>query len=245
MPGENCAIFGCSTSRRHKGISIFKVPLPNNEFNKKWNRDLINIITKERQVDEPLKKRIVSCNLYICERHFSREQIWKYPFRKVLKDGALPSLNLPEKVLLHQNHHTITRPTSSIQKREEHLESATLSPPPPSYIYKEFQDFKDRTIKLSLNDLWQFELSENLVIATFKSTNHVLPKFEVFIDNTLTFSLRVYGWVLPQNHELYSKFNKSFHNVTFSNFVAYVRQFIPYKGISTGRLNNITFFNKM
>ena len=106
MPGENCAIVGCSTSRRHKGISIFKVPLPNNEFNKKWNRDLINIITKDRQVDEPLKKRIASCNLNICERHFSPEQIWKYPSRKVLKDVALPSLNLPEKVLLHQNHHT-------------------------------------------------------------------------------------------------------------------------------------------
>ena len=53
MPGENCDIFGCSTSRKNKGISIFKVPLPNNEFNKKWNRDLINIIKKDRQVDEP------------------------------------------------------------------------------------------------------------------------------------------------------------------------------------------------
>ena len=146
----------------------------------------------------------------------------------MLKDGALPSLNLPEKsIALSKSSHTITRPTSSIQRREEHLESTTLSPPPPSYIYKDFQDdFKDRIIKLSLNDLWQFELSENLVIATFKSTNHVLPKFEVFIDNTLTFSLRVYGWMLPQNHELYSKFNKSFLNVTFSNFATYVRQFI-------------------
>ena len=121
----------------------------------------------------------------------------------------------------------------SIKKREEHLESATLSPPPPSYIYKDFQDFKDRIIKLSLNHLWQFVISENLVIATFKSTNHVLPKFEVFIDNSLTFSLRVYGWMLPQNHQLYSKFNKSFHNVTFTNFAAYVRQFILCKGIST------------
>ena len=148
------------TVRRHKGISIFKAPLPNNEFNKKWNRDLINIITKDRQVDEPLKKRIASCNLYICERHFLPEQVWKYPSRKVLKDGALSSLVLPGKsIASSKSSHTITRPTSSIQKREEHLESATLSPPPPSYIYKDCQDFKDRIIKLSLNDLWQFELS--------------------------------------------------------------------------------------
>ena len=39
--------------------------------------------------------------------------------------------------------------------------------------------------------------------------------------------------MLPQNHEFYSKFNKSFHNVTFSNFAAYVRQFILCEGIST------------
>ena len=51
MPGENCAIFGCPTSRRHASISIFKVPLPNNEVNKKWGSELINIITKDRQVD--------------------------------------------------------------------------------------------------------------------------------------------------------------------------------------------------
>ena len=100
------------------------------------------------QLDEPLKKRIAICNLYICERHFSPEQIWKYPSRKVLKDGALPSLNLPEKsIASSKSSHTITRPTSSNKKREEHLESATLSPPPPSYIYKDFQDFKDRITK--------------------------------------------------------------------------------------------------
>ena len=110
MPGENCAIIGCSCSWRHKGISIFKVPLPNNEFNKKWNRDLINIITKDGQVNEPLKKRIASCNLYICERNFLPEQIWKYPSRKVLKDGALPSLNLPEKgIASSKSSHPVTR----------------------------------------------------------------------------------------------------------------------------------------
>ena len=26
MPGENCAIVGCSTNRRHKDISLFKLP---------------------------------------------------------------------------------------------------------------------------------------------------------------------------------------------------------------------------
>ena len=52
-------MFGCTISRRRKGISIFKVPLPNNKFNKKWNRDLINIITKDLQVDESRSELLV------------------------------------------------------------------------------------------------------------------------------------------------------------------------------------------
>ena len=77
MPGENCAIYGCSTSRRHEGISIFKVPKANNDVNKSWGDELINIITKDRVIDAPLRKRIELRKLYICERHFSADQYYK------------------------------------------------------------------------------------------------------------------------------------------------------------------------
>ena len=69
MPGENCAVPSCSISRKNK-ISIFKVPLPNNDENKKWSKELINIISKYRQHDESLNKRIQSHKLFVCERHF-------------------------------------------------------------------------------------------------------------------------------------------------------------------------------
>ena len=91
MPGENCAIPGCSISRKDKGISIFKVPLANNEFNKKWRQDLINIILKYRQRDKSLNERIESHKLFIFEKHFTSDQIYVYPSRKSLKEGALPT----------------------------------------------------------------------------------------------------------------------------------------------------------
>jgi len=28
LPGENCSVFGCSTSRKHKRVSIWKLPVP-------------------------------------------------------------------------------------------------------------------------------------------------------------------------------------------------------------------------
>ena len=54
MPGSNCSIFGCSTSSKHKGIAIFKLPSGDDEYNKAWREKLVNIITRE--IDAALKK---------------------------------------------------------------------------------------------------------------------------------------------------------------------------------------------
>ena len=97
MPVENCAIYGCSNSRRQKGISFFKVPLPNSDFNKKWGSELINIITEDREIDASLQTQIESRKLFICEQHFTSDQYYQYDSRKSLKEGELPKSNLPEK----------------------------------------------------------------------------------------------------------------------------------------------------
>ena len=238
MPGANCSIFGCPTSRRNKDISIFKVPLPNSEANKKWRSELINIITKDRVVDDALKKRIAGSNLFICEQHFSTDQFYIYPTRKSLKEGALPTLNLPKKSVA-----VLTSPprsTSSIQKREE----CSVSPNSNSMssVYKDFSDFVQRIVNLKLSDTWDINIQNNLVIATFISADHLLPKFEIFIDQSLSFSLRVYGWMLPKDHEIYGNVNNSFLNITFSNFVHQLKLYNLCHGISipnTKLTNNI------
>ena len=48
-------------------------------------------------VDQSLRKQIGSDKLYICERHLSEDQLWIYESKKSLKDGVIPSLNLPIK----------------------------------------------------------------------------------------------------------------------------------------------------
>ena len=76
MPGANFSIYGCSKSRRHKEISIFEIPSPNSESNKKWRRELLNIVTKDRVVDENLQCQIDANKIYICEKHFCEDQFW-------------------------------------------------------------------------------------------------------------------------------------------------------------------------
>ena len=237
MPGENCAIFGCSASRKNKGISFFKVPLPNNEMNKKWGNELINMITKDREVDNSLKKRIETRKLFICEQHFSEEQYYKYDTRKSLKDGELPKLNSPMK---SGTKTPSRRPTSSIQKRDEFLVLQALSPPLSPYVYKDFNEFTHRIVKLSLDNCWEVKLQNNLAILNYVTANYVMPKIQIFIDQSLSFSLRLYGWMLTEDHELYVMHNRSFLNVTLSNFIQRLENYVLCDGI-TIQIKNAVF----
>ena len=63
----NYSIYGCHRSRRpeYGGIGIYKVPSGNDEFGKNWREKLGLIITKDRAIDETLRKRIERRKLYI------------------------------------------------------------------------------------------------------------------------------------------------------------------------------------
>ena len=75
MPGENCAIFGCLTSRRNVGMTFSEVPKESDDFKKKWDSEMfINVITKDRFRDSKLQDKINDKEhkkMWICERHFS------------------------------------------------------------------------------------------------------------------------------------------------------------------------------
>ncbi len=62
LPGANCSIFGCHTSRnkKYQGISIFKVPVVKDESNTSWRGRLIHVITKDRVINASLRKQSMS-----------------------------------------------------------------------------------------------------------------------------------------------------------------------------------------
>ena len=46
----------------------------------------------------------------------------------------------------------------------------------------------------------------------------MLPKYEIFVEPSLRFTLRIFGWMLEKDHELYTRYDRSFVNIT-SNFL--------------------------
>ena len=57
MVGSNFSVYGCSNSRdKTKGLGIFRIPTKDDEYSKNWHNALVHIITKERVVDDQLRK---------------------------------------------------------------------------------------------------------------------------------------------------------------------------------------------
>ena len=46
-----------------------------------------------------------------------------------------------------------------------------------------------------------------------------LPEFQLIIDDSLGYTIGVYGWFLPEDHELYANSLRSMNNVTVSDLV--------------------------
>ena len=117
-----------------------------------------------------MNKSVQSHKLIICERHFTIDQIYVYSSRKSLNERALSTLNLPRpstNVRAKKN-----RSKRATEKREEFALSQEQLPPP--WVYFSFEEFKQRIKNLSLNKFWNIAIQEDLVTATFVTSNYVL-----------------------------------------------------------------------
>ena len=69
MPGENCAILGCGSCRRTKGIGIWKLPAPKDEAHKKWRDEWLQQITRSRDLDRLFKELLAKDRVFTCENY--------------------------------------------------------------------------------------------------------------------------------------------------------------------------------
>ena len=59
---------------------------------------------------------------------------------------------------------------------------------PPLSAYISFEEFKQHVKNLALNNLWNIAIQEDLVTASFASSNYILPTYVIFINNVLHFT---------------------------------------------------------
>ena len=70
-----------------------------------------------------------------------------------------------------------------------------------------------------ITNILEFCNFDNKVVFTSKDNIHMVPDFEIYVNEDSTFFVRVYLWKLPINHGIYTSNHHSLKNITLSNLV--------------------------
>ena len=210
---SNCAFPGCSVQRKEKfqGTTIFTVPKRKDEFYTKWRKDLINIISRYRVLDCSTKQKLINCDetICICEKHFAPEDIeYTKSGRKALKLLSLPTINLPTK----------SQETPKVERREITRQSEVNVTQLKKDCYNSFEEVCKRITMLKLNE-WCIDISTDTIKLTKFSTPYMVPHFKVIINESLAFTVIVFGWPLPVDHDIYKLNCRSIQNITISELL--------------------------
>ena len=129
--------------------------------------------------------------------------------KKKLKFGALPILNMPKRS--HETSKATPRPPRSVVKDN--------TADPPKKCYKSFSDLSKRTQSLKTISKWTVQLLQDRLVLKKMKDSLLLPEIEIVIDDSLGYTISVYGWLLPEDHSLYSDNLRSTTNITVSDLV--------------------------
>lgn len=129
--------------------------------------------------------------------------------KKKLRFGALPTVNMPRRS--HESKPPEPRPARSVVRDVE--------PESRSSCYKSFLEFCELTKSLKSIGDWCVKLSQDRVIFKKMVEPYLLPEVEIIVDDSLGFTVKVFGSYLVDDHPLYLKYRRTMCNVTLSNLV--------------------------
>ena len=174
--GNICCIPLChTTSRRNKGVSLFKPTNIQNDFHREWNNEIYKVILRYRAPDKKFNELRAKKKVYVCEKHYAKEDIefTKTGLKKV-KLLALPTLNLPPK-----SHElaAFSRKAPSIRER---VEDASAN----QRCYQDFVELSRSVDRMKLNE-WTHEIIDNAdtgpALAFRQKINpELILKYEIF-----------------------------------------------------------------
>ena len=75
MPGNNCAINECGTSRREAGVGIFGLPDESKEHYKEWRQKTLAVILKYRENNAEFKELLRKKSVFTCYKHYDESEI--------------------------------------------------------------------------------------------------------------------------------------------------------------------------
>ena len=130
--------------------------------------------------------------------------------KKKPRFGALPKLNMPEKS--HETTKPTPRPGRSVVKDCEQPSSSSV-------YYKTFSELCQRVKGLKTINDWNHKLFADRLVLRKHVEHFLLPELEIIIDDSLRFTVKVFGSFLVEDHDLYMRYRRTMRNGTVSVLV--------------------------
>ena len=144
-----------------------------------------------------------------------------------MKLGALPTINLPQKSIV------TPQVDKSIRREIIRVLPVPVVKSDQKRSYKDYDDYQKKVQKLKLGD-WKVSSSLAYSILTLDDDRYQVPKFEVYVDLSLEFIVRSYGWRIPDDHQIYKENKRSLRFSTVSSLLSSFNQYNVCSGISDG-----------
>ena len=140
--------------------------------------------------------------------------------KKKPRFGALPTLNLPKKS--HESRKPTPRPERSIVKDR-------------------FNELCQRVKSLKSLKNWKMKIKEDRILLKKRLDPYVLPQLEIVVDDSLGFTVKVFGSYLLEDHPIYLEYRRTVQNVTVSNLIKELEGYRLCDGVSTLELSGKMF----
>ena len=148
--------------------------------------------------------------------------------KRRVKFGVLPTENMPKKS--HETPKPPSRPHREIVKDGPTTVKIRR-------YYKGLEDVCKRIKCLKSICEWTVEQRSDRVVLQKMKECFQLPEFDLIIDDILGYIITVYGWFLPEDHELYTRSLRSVNNVTVSDLLRDIESRPVCPGVSPNELS--------
>ena len=130
--------------------------------------------------------------------------------KKKPRFGALPTLNMPTK------SHECVKPTPRQPRHIVHEEQELGHP---DVCHKNFAEMCKRVATLKSLSEWNLKTNSDRIVFKKVVEPCILPEIEIVIDDSLGFTVKVFGCFMPEDHSVYGLYMRSMCNITIQELI--------------------------
>ena len=135
--------------------------------------------------------------------------------------GAIPKLHMPRKI--HETPKPTPRPSRTVVREVEEL---------PRFCYSTFTELCKRVTGLKSLCEWNYKTFYDRLVLKKMVDPFLLSELEIIVDDSLGFTVKVYGCYLPEDHPVYVEYWRTVRNVPIWRLVKELESYTFCSGVA-------------